>query len=91
MRGKGHVSGFHIEIERPLRAVLPDARVFDTAKRAWQMADIFGIDPDHARLQRVSKPEGAGHVIGPQIRRQAVLRVIGDVQRVRLVFERDGG
>ena len=55
------------------------------------MADVFGIEPDHAGLQRIGHPQRAAHVAGPDIAGQAVLHAVGDLDRVLLVLERDHG
>ena len=50
-----------------------------------QMADVFGIQPDHAGLQCIGDAQRAAHVGGPDIAGEAVLHVIGDLDRVVLV------
>src|SRR5439155_24160941 len=55
------------------------------------MADIFGVEPDHAGLPRVGHPQRAAHVAGPDVAGQAILHTVGDLDRVLLVLEGDHG
>lgn len=81
----------HVEVERPVTAVTPDPVGLCAVKRRGQVAHIFGIHPDHTRLQRVREPQRPCQIMRPQIPCQPLGQIIGDVQRVCLVAHRDGG
>src|SRR5215468_7024682 len=59
--------GFHVEVERIVAAVAADAGGLHAAERGRQMADIFGVEPDHAGFQRIGHAQRAAHVAGPDI------------------------
>ena len=72
----------HVKLKRPVAAVAPDPACFDATEGCWQVADVLGIDPDHPRLKLISEPQGACQIIGPDVARQPVRNVIGDLQRL---------
>src|ERR1700730_7567692 len=83
------VLGFHVEVERIVAAVAADAGGFHAPKWRRQMADVFGIEPDHAGFQRVRDSQRTAHIAGPDIAGEAILHGIGDLDRVILIAERD--
>src|SRR5258708_5017323 len=55
------------------------------------MADVFGIEPDHAGLERVRHAERAAHIAGPDVTGEAILHAIGNSDGVALVPEGNDG
>src|SRR5260221_13945205 len=55
------------------------------------MPDVFGIQPDHAGLERIRNPQRAAHIRGPDVAGEAILHGVGDLDGVILVAERDHG
>jgi len=51
---------------------------FIPAERRRQMADVFGVEPDHAGFQFVRDAQRAAHVAGPDVTGEALLHAIGD-------------
>src|ERR1700722_8272113 len=51
------------------------------------MADVFGIQPDHAGLERVGDPQRAAHLRGPVVAGQSVLYRVGDLDGVAFIAE----
>ena len=87
--GEGDVLGLHIEIEGPIAAVPPYARILQATKGGRKMANILGIYPDHSSFQLVAEAKGARDVRRPDISCQPVFNVVGDGERIRLILERN--
>src|SRR5690606_13620151 len=79
------------EVEAVVAAVPPDAARLHAAERRWQVPDVVRVDPHHADVQSLSEPVGPGRVLRPHVRCQAVVDVVGYVQRLLLVPKRDRG
>ena len=69
------------------RLVAPEARLLVAAEGDRDVAGVEGVDPDHAGPDGAGEPVGPVEVARPDAGRQAIRRVVGDGQRVRLVLE----
>ncbi len=52
------------------------------------MSDVFGVQPYHSGFERVGNPKRAAHVFGPDIARQTILNVVGNLDGIGLILER---
>ena len=51
------------------------------------MADVFRIDPGHARVEAEREPKRAGDVIGPQIRGEPIADAVCDCEGLAFMLE----
>src|SRR5260221_10055872 len=91
MPPNGDVDGLDlgIQLEAVVIALATQAAKFGAAKGGAQVAHVVRIDPDHARLDGLGDTVTARQVVGPNVARQAVLNVVGDVDGLGLVVEGD--
>src|SRR6478736_6014653 len=73
----------------PGPAFTPGARGLGAAEGLAQVAHVLAVDEAHAGFDRRGDAGCAADVLGPHIAREAVLRVVGDADRIGLVLERD--
>src|SRR5690606_16391945 len=64
-----------------------DAAGLHAAERGRQVADVLGVDPDHASVELAREAVRPGDVAGPEVGGEAVVDVVGDGQRLGLVVE----
>src|SRR5580658_2506933 len=70
-------------------AFTSNARTLVTAEGGKIACRPIGVDPDRAGFEALGHCEGCPHVLGPHASRKAVLRVVGDLDRLFLVLESD--
>src|SRR3546814_1868218 len=73
------------------RLVAAEAGLLEAAERRGDVAAVEAVDPDRAGPEAAGGLHGLVDVGGPDRRRQAVDRVVGDPDRLVLVGEGEGG
>src|SRR6185437_8683391 len=68
-------------------ALTPNAGPLVAAEGRKVAYRAISVDPDRARLEPLSHGEGGPDALGPHAGRKAVLRVVGDLDRLFLVVE----
>src|SRR6478609_9181463 len=56
-----------VEVDRPVAALVTEARGFHAAERGAQVADIVGVEPHHPGLDALREGVGALEVVGPDV------------------------
>ena len=69
---------FHVELEAIVATIAPYATGFHAAKRLRQVPVILGIDPDHTGIDVSCVPVASTYVIGPDVRGETVVDVLGN-------------
>src|ERR1700716_2019059 len=77
----------HVEIEAVIAPITSDSARLDAAERSRQVAVVFRVDPDHACLDTMRHSKRTSAVAGPDVRRQAVLRIVGERQCLSFIGE----
>ncbi|MBG9886969.1 hypothetical protein ABE10_10505, partial [Bacillus toyonensis] len=83
-----------VEVDRPVAALVPEARGLHPAERRAEVADVVRVQPDHPRLDRLREVVRAPEIVGPDVGGEAIPRVVGEAQRLLLGVEgrdRDDG
>src|SRR5579872_124375 len=75
--------------DRRETALAPDAGTLVAAEGRKIAHRPIGVDPDRARFETLRHGEGGPDVLGPHARREAVLRGVGDLDRLFLVLKSD--
>src|SRR5438045_3230531 len=81
----------HVEVERIIPAVAPDAGRFGASERRRQMAHVLRIDPYHSGLDALREAMRTADIPSPQIGREPVAHVVGEAERLGLIRERHHG
>lgn len=91
--GEGDVDDlrFGVEVDAVRAALAAHARSLDAAERRAQVADVVGVDPDHAGCDGVRDAVAALEVRGPDVRGQTELRGVREVHGLGLVVEGSDG
>src|SRR5580698_520797 len=84
-----HALFLEVFADRRETALAPDPRTLIAAKGGKIARRPIGVDPDRAGLQTLCHRERRPDALGPHARRKAVLRVVGDLDRLFLVLESD--
>src|SRR5438552_9335025 len=78
-----------IVVQRLLAQITPEPRELVAAKRGGGVVEVVRIDPHRARLDRAGHAVRFLHVLGPDARREAVARAVGELDALRLALERE--
>src|SRR5580693_9780040 len=84
-----HALFLEVFADRRETALAPNARTLIAAKGRKVARRPIGVDPDRAGLEALSHGERSPDALGPHACRKAVPRVVGDLDRLFLVVERD--
>ncbi|MNW02781.1 hypothetical protein D3C71_1986220 [compost metagenome] len=80
--GNAHVLHLGEHFKAVFPALAAGAGRFHAAKRLTQIAYVLGIDENHPRFNIAGQTQHLAHILRPDIRRQAVLHVVGHTQAV---------
>lgn len=86
-----HSLGLQVRLQTSLTQLATNTTLLNTTKRHSRVRVIGRVDPDHARLKPLSNLVSALNVLAKDSRGQAVLRVVGELERVLLVLEGGNG
>src|SRR5215203_2839873 len=78
-----------VALQTVTAALAAVARLLVAAERAGRVEAVERVGPDHAGAQLSRHPEGAGALVAPDARREAVRRVVGLLDRLLRRPERD--
>src|SRR3954447_488271 len=81
------VLGLLVVVEHHLVVLAPDAGLLVAAEGGVRRVEVVAVRPDPPGLDLAAEAVGAAAVAGPHARPQAVERVVGDRERLRLVLE----
>src|SRR6267143_3526068 len=84
-----HLFDVLIFLDAPLAQLAADAALFVPAPGRFDIRGLHVIDPDDAGAQILHHAHRAEDVARPHRRREAVVRVVGNPQRIFLRIERD--
>src|ERR1700684_471013 len=70
--------------DRRETTLAPDTGTLVAAEGGKVACRPIGVDPDRAGLEALGHSERCSHVLGPHARREAVLSIIGDLDRLFL-------
>ncbi|MNO55579.1 hypothetical protein D3C76_460720 [compost metagenome] len=87
--GNAHVLDLGEHFEAVLPAFATGAGAFHTTERLAQVTYVLAVDEHHAGFDAARQAVGLADVLGPDVGGQAVLGVVGQLQRLGLVLERD--
>src|SRR5437660_1005935 len=78
-----------IVVQRLLAQITPEPRELVAAKRGGGVIEVVRVHPHRARLDRARHAVRFLHVLGPDARREAVARAVGELDALRLALERE--
>src|SRR5450830_986195 len=87
--GDADVLDFGEDFEAVLAAFTAGTGTFHTAERLTQVAHVLAVDEDHAGFDAVGQAMGLADVLGPDIGRQTILGIVGQLQGLGFILEWD--
>src|SRR5450759_1660443 len=84
LRSDADVLDLEVLLDALEAALAPEAGVLDPAEGRGRVGHDALVDAHHAELQRLADPQRAREVPGEYIGDQAVFRVVGPLDRLRL-------
>src|SRR6516162_8060382 len=79
----------HVALDHILTALTTETTVLHAAEWSHEAQGSIGVYPDRSGLKSLRHAECPSHVLGPDARREPVLRVVGDPQSISLSVKRD--
>ena len=87
--GNTHVLDLGKHFEAVLAAFTAGARAFDPPERLAQIPHVLAVDKYHARFDTARQAVGLADVLGPDVGGQPVFGVVGQLQGLGFILERD--
>src|SRR5699024_9878016 len=69
-----------VEVDRAVVTFLAKSGSLDTTERGAKIADVVGVEPNHAGINILCEVVGALQVVGPDISGQSVAGVVGQLE-----------
>src|SRR5450830_1630873 len=87
--GDADVLDFGEDFEAVLAAFTAGTGTFHPTERLTQVAHVLAVDEDHAGFDAVGQAMGLADVLGPDIGRQTILGIVGQLQGLGFILEWD--